>query len=55
VVHRALADRGVSVVYATPSPGADPHGPGQWFRTRRGIRLVSSEQVKRFVYRFLKP
>ncbi|HET7498699.1 MAG TPA: hypothetical protein VFM00_10395 [Candidatus Eisenbacteria bacterium] len=55
VVRRALAGRGVAVVYATPSRGADPHGPGRWFRTRRGIRLVASEQVKRLVYRFLKP
>ena len=54
VVRRALSERTVSVAYATPSRGADPHGPGRWFRSRRGIRLVASEQVKRLVYLFLK-
>jgi len=55
VVGRVLRDPDVVVAYATPSPGIDPHGPERWWRSRRGIRLVASEIVKRFVYRFLRP
>lgn len=47
---------GIEVVYATPCVGADPHGPGRWWRTRRGLRLVFSEIGKLAIYRFfLRP
>jgi hypothetical protein len=55
VLERALRGAGVAVAYASPSRGSDPHGPGRWWRRRRGIQLVTSEVVKRFVYVFLKP
>lgn len=55
VVRRALEGSGVALSYATPARGTDPHGPGRWWRSRRGIRLVASEQMKRLVYLFLKP
>lgn len=55
VVRRALRDSGVAVSYASPVRGSDPHGPRRWWRSRRGIRLMASEIVKRFVYVFLRP
>ena len=55
VVGRVFANAGVRIAYATPARGADPHGPGQWFRSRRGVKLVFLEQMKRVVYRVLKP
>lgn len=55
VVRRALRDTGVAVAYAAPARGADPHGPGRWWRSRRGIGLVASEAVKRVLYVFLRP
>lgn len=55
VVERALRGTEVAVTYASPSRGADPHGPERWWRSRRGIQLVASEMVKRLVYLFLKP
>lgn len=55
VVVRVFAGTGVRVAYATPARGADPHGPGQWYRSRRGLKLVFLEQMKRVVYRVLKP
>jgi uncharacterized SAM-binding protein YcdF (DUF218 family) len=54
VVRRALHGSGVAVAYAAPARGTDPHGPGRWWRSGRGIRLVGSEAVKRVLYVFLR-
>lgn len=55
VVERALRGSGCAVAYEAPPAGTDPHGPGRWWRSRRGIRLVGSEVAKRLIYAFLKP
>jgi uncharacterized SAM-binding protein YcdF (DUF218 family) len=55
VVGRAFRGSGIAVAYAAPPPGTDPHGPGRWWRSRRGVRLVGSEILKLFRYTFLKP
>lgn len=56
VTGRALGGSGIAVAYAAPAPGADPHGPGRWWRTRRGAGLVLGEVVKLLVYTaFLGP
>lgn len=55
VVERLLRDSEVTVEYAAPVRGSDPHGPERWWKSRRGIQLVASEIVKRLIYRFLTP
>lgn len=54
-VRRALDGSGIAVAYAAPPAESDPHGPGRWWRSRRGLRLVGSEIVKRIAYVFLRP
>ena len=56
VLERSFEGSGTALAYAAPAPGADPHGPGRWWRTRRGIRLVLTEVVKLGTYAaFLGP
>jgi uncharacterized SAM-binding protein YcdF (DUF218 family) len=56
VLERSFQGSGVALAYAAPAPGADPHGPGRWWRTRRGIQLVLGEVVKLGTYSaFLGP
>jgi uncharacterized SAM-binding protein YcdF (DUF218 family) len=45
VLERSFQGSGTALAYAAPAPGADPHGPGRWWRTRRGIKLVLGEVV----------
>jgi len=55
-VDRAFRGSGVAIRYGTPPAGADPQGPGRWWRSRRGIRMVISEIGKLLLYsRFLGP
>jgi uncharacterized SAM-binding protein YcdF (DUF218 family) len=56
VVLRALAGSGVRVSFAALPYDRDTYGPGRWWRSPRGVRVVLSEVVKLAVYGlFLRP
>lgn len=50
VLGRALRGSGVALDYAALPAERDAYGPGRWWRTPHGVRVIASEAVKLGVY-----